>query len=631
MSFDPMSLIATTTLSDLSASGGGGEGKSVPAGGPEASRFSELMRRAETPTDVTRDATAAAARSAPMATTAALSVSASLPAAPTMPTGEAAPLPMPVSVPAPALQVPVSGTLSTPIADEALPAEAALGVQTPSGGPQTDPVVDPAGPLMSASVIQTDQAAVPSPNIEAEVTENPVAQGASVTPASNPVPVSVPTPTPTPTQSPTSARIAQPLPQAQPQPTPKITSAQSEVVADGLPLDTAGVRPDTAVVAPVDAPEAGLAAEAATAALKTQVETSNLQSVTTASPPLATAIEAWAAAVIPVPQGDPAKTPTPPMAQVTPPLLPQDRPQPQTALPAAPEAKASPELKAQPESLKPNHGRVEEGRSESGRASLEVAPDAAVSSKTNSSAAPQSADPSQQVMKALGRQIASQQPSSQPAPASSGAVIVATDTPSAPPTQTTAYTSAGTAAVPAQSAPVPTASLPLSYMSPEAAQNLRAVSANIQKSLKDGNTHFSIELHPAHMGRVDVNLRIDAQGRVMAELIFDKTAVADDFSNRQDDLRQQLSQAGLKLEADGLTFRSREADLMARDNGHQNQSAFDQQQAQQNDRHNRQAERAAAALRQTQTATTDPELNLLNAALSDATASKGRLALNMIV
>ena len=65
-------------------------------------------------------------------------------------------------------------------------------------------------------------------------------------------------------------------------------------------------------------------------------------------------------------------------------------------------------------------------------------------------------------------------------------------------------------------------------------------------------------LTPDDLGRVDVSLDIDAEGRLAARLAFDNPAAAADLRGRADELRRQLMEAGFQLADDALDFAERE-------------------------------------------------------------------------
>jgi hypothetical protein len=67
---------------------------------------------------------------------------------------------------------------------------------------------------------------------------------------------------------------------------------------------------------------------------------------------------------------------------------------------------------------------------------------------------------------------------------------------------------------------------------------------------------FDFSLDPQGLGRVDVNLKIDAQGGLSAVFAFDNAAVAAEARSRAGDLQQALQQAGFDVAQSGLSFTS---------------------------------------------------------------------------
>jgi hypothetical protein len=67
---------------------------------------------------------------------------------------------------------------------------------------------------------------------------------------------------------------------------------------------------------------------------------------------------------------------------------------------------------------------------------------------------------------------------------------------------------------------------------------------------------FDFSLDPQGLGRVDVSLKIDAQGGLSAVLSFDNPAVAAEARSRAGDLQQVLQQAGFDVSQSGLSFTS---------------------------------------------------------------------------
>ncbi len=100
---------------------------------------------------------------------------------------------------------------------------------------------------------------------------------------------------------------------------------------------------------------------------------------------------------------------------------------------------------------------------------------------------------------------------------------------------------------------------PSTSLSQAAVATLSDLGLQIGKRLKDGNTKFDIELHPADLGKVEVALTIARNGKVSAHLSFDSPVTATAFHARESELRQQLAQAGLDVAGDALSFSSRDS------------------------------------------------------------------------
>lgn len=93
------------------------------------------------------------------------------------------------------------------------------------------------------------------------------------------------------------------------------------------------------------------------------------------------------------------------------------------------------------------------------------------------------------------------------------------------------------------------------------------IAAQIQRRLEGRSTRFEIALRPAELGRVDVKLDIDSEGRLAARLAFDNPAAATDLRGRVDDLRRQLEAAGFELADDAFEFAERDSGSSAFDRG----------------------------------------------------------------
>nr|WP_280115493.1 flagellar hook-length control protein FliK [Roseibium hamelinense] len=89
------------------------------------------------------------------------------------------------------------------------------------------------------------------------------------------------------------------------------------------------------------------------------------------------------------------------------------------------------------------------------------------------------------------------------------------------------------------------------------------VAAEIARNLQNGQTRFQMRFDPPELGRVDVNLKVSADGSVQAHLIVERPETLDMFLRDQRGLERALEAAGLSSDAETLKF-------SLRDNGGQN-------------------------------------------------------------
>ncbi|MFZ5728350.1 MAG: flagellar hook-length control protein FliK, partial [Pseudomonadota bacterium] len=87
---------------------------------------------------------------------------------------------------------------------------------------------------------------------------------------------------------------------------------------------------------------------------------------------------------------------------------------------------------------------------------------------------------------------------------------------------------------------------------PETVANL---ATQMSRKLQGRTTHFDIQLQPEGLGRVDVRVDIDAQGRLTAAMTFDNPQAAAELRGRSAELQRSLEQAGFDLSG-GLSFQS---------------------------------------------------------------------------
>jgi hypothetical protein len=93
------------------------------------------------------------------------------------------------------------------------------------------------------------------------------------------------------------------------------------------------------------------------------------------------------------------------------------------------------------------------------------------------------------------------------------------------------------------------------------------IAAQILRRLEGRSTRFEMALTPDELGRVDVKLDIDSEGRLNARLAFDNPAAATDLRGRADELRRELEDAGFHLAADAFEFAERDSGSSAFDRG----------------------------------------------------------------
>lgn len=93
------------------------------------------------------------------------------------------------------------------------------------------------------------------------------------------------------------------------------------------------------------------------------------------------------------------------------------------------------------------------------------------------------------------------------------------------------------------------------------------IAAQILRKLEGRTTRFEMALTPDDLGRVDVKLDIDSEGRLAARLAFDNPAAATDLRGRADQLRRELEDAGFHLADDAFEFTERDSGSSSFDRG----------------------------------------------------------------
>ena len=95
------------------------------------------------------------------------------------------------------------------------------------------------------------------------------------------------------------------------------------------------------------------------------------------------------------------------------------------------------------------------------------------------------------------------------------------------------------------------------------------VSVHITKALKAGADRITIQLKPASLGRIDVQLEVFHDGRVMAVVTADNKDTLDLLQRDARDLERALQAAGLQADSGSLSFNLREQGDQAPEDGSQ--------------------------------------------------------------
>ena len=85
-------------------------------------------------------------------------------------------------------------------------------------------------------------------------------------------------------------------------------------------------------------------------------------------------------------------------------------------------------------------------------------------------------------------------------------------------------------------------------------QTVARLSNDIVKKIQAKASHFDLALEPEGLGRVDVRVRIAADGALSASMNFDNAHAAEAMKSRSGELRTALEQAGFNLAGSGLSF-----------------------------------------------------------------------------
>lgn len=81
-----------------------------------------------------------------------------------------------------------------------------------------------------------------------------------------------------------------------------------------------------------------------------------------------------------------------------------------------------------------------------------------------------------------------------------------------------------------------------------------AIAMQMNKNIQKGISNFEIRLDPAELGRVDVKMEISADGRLTAHMVVESAETLDLLRKDAQALEKALSDAGLDMDDEGMTF-----------------------------------------------------------------------------
>lgn len=407
------------------------------------------------------------------------------------------------------------------------------------------PIPAPIIPPMTAEALVAETASADSitgapaaPWLEAAPTAPAIDVEASTQP-----PMTSPTPTAAaPDQPPVSAPLASSPQTSAPDATAHSAALVTSEVA--TPAETSTPQPDQDVGPP-----------AAPAATSTEPKASPARGLATPTPAPSTALAAALTANRPMAAVPPMTAEPPPPAEPAEPAqpVPPASPSAATTTASTTSATAAP-APAPAQNLTPPPAprlRDAQGRGEDRPSNAAASPDGDSASASASSLTPTAAAPS--TSNAMAASFAASTPRADAAtalPAPSGDAPASTEgDAAAPPALPPLESQAG--------APAANRDLGLSMLSRATVETTAQIAAQILKKLDGRSTRFDMALTPEDLGRVDVSLEIDSDGRLTARLAFDNPAAATDLRGRADELRRQLQEAGFQLSQDSLEFAER--------------------------------------------------------------------------
>lgn len=426
----------------------------------------------------------------------------------------------------------------------AAPAQAA--VKVPGSQPDADPV-----PVSQAARVVVPEAAVPDKNAPANTPRPaepapPPEQDAGAAAAQRPAQVAVPSATAQPAAQllANGRRWQSELPSELRAPVPAFPRSAEVVLPPQAAAASALADGTTSPPAASSAP-AGGSAQAQTVPVQTPVPASTLPETGTrvAQP----ASDAPVAGSDPLPAAGSERQGNRPEAA---PLIQVARQGPQNTGPGplTPQVASDPSADAAPEGVEPVSLKTETGVTDNKAPQQATGPDNQSPGRVphgDTNSAPQA-----------GANVADARPAAGPLAAAALAPQAPVDDPDLL-TKPVEFTTTGDFAATVRGGETHGAVRTESLQTPSQAQSGQVatqVAAEIARHLKNGQTRFQMRFDPPELGRVDVNMRVGADGGVQAHLIVERPETLDMFLRDQRSLERALEAAGLSTNSENLQF-----------------------------------------------------------------------------
>jgi flagellar hook-length control protein FliK len=115
--------------------------------------------------------------------------------------------------------------------------------------------------------------------------------------------------------------------------------------------------------------------------------------------------------------------------------------------------------------------------------------------------------------------------------------------------------------------PSASGSLGVTAATPNAPVPLSGLALEIAASARSGKSRFEIRLDPADLGRIDVRIDVDRNGKVTSHLTVEKPETLSLLRQDAHQLQQALNDAGLKTDSGGLQFSLRDQSSSGQNSG----------------------------------------------------------------